>query len=182
MRAALLIVDMQEMLVPLVWRGEELAARIAALARKARENGVPVIALRQIGAPGTDFDPESPGTRVSALLGLEPVDVVVDKTATDSFYRTGLAGLLVDRAVDTVVLTGLATDYCVDATARSAQSHGLDVVLVADGHAPSSDGDPTTGLTAEQVVARHNLLLSTAIHPGGRLRVLPSAEVEFTGP
>ncbi|MFC9251533.1 cysteine hydrolase family protein [Amycolatopsis thailandensis] len=182
MRAALLIVDMQEMLVSLVWRGEELAARIAALARKARDLGVPVIALRQVGAPGTDFDPAAPGTRLSPLLGLEPVDVVVDKTATDSFHRTGLAGLLVDRGVDTVVLTGLATDYCVDATARSAQSHGLDVVLVADGHAPSSDGDPTVGLTAEQVIARHNLILATAIHPGGRLRVVPSAEVEFTGP
>ncbi|WP_101608597.1 cysteine hydrolase family protein [Amycolatopsis sp. BJA-103] len=180
MRAALLIVDMQEMLVPLVWRGEELASRIAALAREARAHGVPVIALRQIGASGTDFDPDSPGTRLSPLLGLEPVDVVVDKTATDSFYRTGLAGLLVERGVDTVVLTGLATDYCVDATARSAQSHGLDVVLVGDGHAPSADGDPTMGLTAEQVIARHNLILATAIHPGGRLRVVPAAEVAFT--
>ncbi|WP_414940247.1 isochorismatase family protein [Amycolatopsis sp. cmx-11-51] len=180
MRAALLIVDMQELLVPLVWRGEELATRIAALAGEAREQGVPVIALRQIGASGTDFDPASPGTRLSPLLGLEPIDVVVEKTATDSFYRTGLAALLVERGVDTVVLTGLATDYCVDATARSAQSHGLDVVLVGDGHAPSADGDPTTGLTAEQVIARHNLILGTAIHPGGRLRVVPAVEVEFT--
>ncbi|MFE9748789.1 isochorismatase family protein [Saccharothrix saharensis] len=179
MSAALLIVDMQEMLVPLVWRGEELADRIAALAREARRHGAPVIALRQIGPSGTEFDPEQPGTRISARIGLEPTDLVVPKTATDAFYRTDLAALLAERDVDTVVLTGLATDYCVDATARSALSHGLDVVLVRDGHSPAADGDPAAGLTAEQVVARHNRLLGTAVHPGGTLRLVAAADVAF---
>ncbi|NUS63880.1 MAG: isochorismatase family protein [Saccharothrix sp.] len=176
----MLIVDVQEVLVPLVWRGAELADRIAALARKARRAGVPVVALRQIGAGGAEFDPESPGTRISARVGLRPSDVVVDKTATDAFYRTGLAALLAERDVDTVVLTGLATDYCVDATARSALSHGLDVVLVSDGHAPAADGDPAAGLTAEQVIDRHNRILSTAVHPGGTLSLAAAAEIGFT--
>lgn len=180
MRPALLIVDVQEMLVPLVWRGAELVDRIAALARAARRGGVPVVALRQIGAAGTEFDPESPGTRISARLGLEPSDVVVDKTATDAFYRTGLAALLAERDIDTVVLTGLATDYCVDATARSALSHGFDVVLVGDGHAPAADGDPAAGLTAEQVIDRHNRILAAAVHPGGTLRLAAAAEIGFT--
>ncbi|ROP42435.1 isochorismatase family protein [Saccharothrix texasensis] len=179
MRAALLIVDVQEVLVPLVWRGEELADRVAALAREARRAGVPVIALRQVGPGGTEFDPDSPGARISARLRLEPTDVVVDKTATDAFYRTDLAALLAERDVDTVVLTGLATDYCVDATARSALSHGLDVVLVSDGHSPAADGDPGARLTAEQVVDRHNRLLSTAVHPGGTVRLVPAAQVAF---
>ena len=179
MTPALLIVDMQDMLLPLVWRGEELADRIAALAREARRAGAPVVALRQIGPRGTEFDPDSPGTFISARLGLEPTDLVVPKTATDAFYRTDLAALLAERDVDTVVLTGLATDYCVDATARSALSHGLDVVLVADGHSPAADGDPAAGLTAEQVVDRHNRILGSAVHPGGVLRVVAAAEVVF---
>ncbi|WP_367127288.1 isochorismatase family cysteine hydrolase [Saccharothrix sp. HUAS TT1] len=179
MKAALLIVDVQEVLIPLVRRGPELADRIAVLARRARRAGAPVIALQQIGPSGTTFDPASPGTRLSPRLGLESIDEVVRKTATDAFYRTGLAALLAERDVDTVVLTGVATDYCVDATARSALSHGLDVVLVGDGHAPAADGDPEAGLTAEQVVDRHNRILSRAVHPGGRLRVVPAAEVSF---
>ncbi len=179
MNAALVIVDMQEILIPLVWRGAELADRISALARTARRNGVPVVAVQQIGASGTTFDPESPGTRLSARLGLEPTDVVVRKTATDAFYGTDLAALLVERDVDTVVLTGVATDYCVDATARSAQSHGLDVVLVGDGHAPAASGDPEAGLSAEQIIDRHNRILAQAVHPGGILRVLAASEVVF---
>ncbi|MCK2239241.1 MULTISPECIES: isochorismatase family protein [unclassified Crossiella] len=179
MKPALVIVDMQEVLIPLVWQGMELADRIAALAWDARQHGVPVIAIQQFGPSGSMFDPGSPGTRISARLGLEPTDVVVPKTATDSFYRSDLAEFLTARGVDTLVLTGVATDYCVDATARSAQSHGLDVVLVSDGHAPAAGGDPVAGLTAEQIIDRHNRLLSTAIHPGGALSLCAAAEVVF---
>jgi nicotinamidase-related amidase len=178
-KPALLIVDMQEMLIPLVWRGEELADRIAALAHTARAAGTPVIALRQVGPGGTTFDPDTPGTGLSPRLGLEPTDVVIHKTATDAFYRTDLAAVLGSRDVDTVVLTGLATDYCVDTTARSALSHGLDVVLVADAHSPAADGDPEAGLTPAQIIDRHNRILSTAIHPGGTLRLLAASDVVF---
>lgn len=77
-----------------------------------------------------------------------------------------------------VVITGAATDYCIDATARSALSLGFNVVLVEDAHAPVIDSD--TPLTAEQIVAHHNEILSQAIHPGGTLRVVAAADV-FAG-
>lgn len=179
MQAALVIVDMQEMLIPLVRRGEELADRISSLAREARRAGAPVVALRQIGPKGSDFDPDSPGTRLSPRLGLGPGDVVIHKTATDGFYDTDLAARLAGWGVDTIVLTGLATDYCVDATARSALSHGLDVVLVSDGHAPAADGDPEAGLSAEQIIRRHNRILSTGVHPGGTVRLVAARDVVF---
>lgn len=179
MKTALLIVDMQELLIPLVWRGEELAERIAALARDARRAGAPVVAVRQIGPAGTTFDPASPATRLSPRLGLERADVVVHKTATDAFYGTDLAEMFASREIDTIVLAGVATDYCVDATARSAQSHGFDVVLVGDGHSPVADGDPAAGLTAEQVIERHNRILSTSVHPGGTVRLCAAADVAF---
>ncbi|MGC7094443.1 isochorismatase family protein [Amycolatopsis lurida] len=177
MNAALVIVDVQEMLVPLVWRGGELTGRIAGLAREARRHQVPVIALQQIGPSGSEFDPDNPGTRLSSRLGLEPGDVVIQKTATDAFYGTHLAALLAERDVDTIVLTGIATDYCVDATARSALSHGLDVVLVSDAHAPVAEGDPAVGLSAEQIIARHNRILVEAKHPGGELTLRAAAEI-----
>ena len=75
------------------------------------------------------------------------------------------------------MLSGVATDYCVDATARSALSHGLDVVLVSDGHAPAATGDPHAGLTPAQIVDHHNWVLSHAIRPGGWLRLAAAADV-----
>lgn len=173
MKPALVIVDVQEVLIPFIWRGAELADLIADLADRARAHGVPVVALQQVG--GAMFAPEAPGTRLSARLRLQPQDFVVQKSATDGFYRSDLATVLED--VDTIVLTGVATDYCVDATARAAVSREFDVVLVEDGHSTAATGDPEAGLTAEQIVRRHNRLLSAMIHPGGTVTVRSSGTI-----
>ena len=175
---ALLIIDMQAALVPELWRGEELADRIPLLAERARDRGAPVVAIQQTGPAATPFDPINPGWQLSPRLRLHDDDLRLRKSATDSFFRTNLAELLAERDVDTVVITGAATDYCVDATARSALSHGFDVILVGDGHAPAGV-ESDAGLTAEQIISHHNRVLSQAIHPGGTLRVV-AAEDTFT--
>jgi nicotinamidase-related amidase len=175
--AALLIIDMQTALVPALWLGEELASRITLVAQRARSQGVPVIAIQQTGPAGTPFDPEDPGWQLSPRLRLQDDDLRLRKSATDSFFRTNLAEILAARDVDTVVITGAATDYCVDATARSALSHAFDVILLGDGHAPGAEGD--ADLSPEQIVRHHNQILSQAIHPGGALRVV-TAEAVFT--
>ncbi|KJK46913.1 isochorismatase hydrolase [Lentzea aerocolonigenes] len=167
----MLIVDMQEVLIPVVWQGPELADRIAELADRARTNGVQVIALQQVGGPM--FEPGAPGTELSRRLRLRPEDTVIRKTATDGFYESGLHQALEDAG--TIVLTGVGTDYCVDATVRAAVSRGFDVILVEDGH--STVPDPEAGLTAEQIIARHNRILSNAVHPGGTVKVRPAGKI-----
>jgi nicotinamidase/pyrazinamidase len=49
---------------------------------------------------------------------------------------TGLDGLLRDRETERVVVLGLATDYCVKATALDAARLGYDALVVADGVRP----------------------------------------------
>jgi len=171
---ALLIIDMQSALVRNLWRGEELTERIALLAQRARRQGAPVVAIQQTGPARSRFDPADPCWQLSPHLHPSDEDLRVHKSATDSFFRTDLAELLARRDVDTVAITGAATDYCVDATARSELSHGFDVVLVGDAHAPV---ESDTGLTPEQIVAHHNQILSQAIHPGGNLRVVAAPTV-----
>ena len=46
---------------------------------------------------------------------------------------TALDGMLRERSVQRVVVLGLATDYCVKATALDAMSLGYDATVVADG-------------------------------------------------
>jgi nicotinamidase-related amidase len=177
MSLALLVIDMQEALVPVIWRGDELADRIAVLAQAARTRHVPVIFTQQTGPAGSPLDPDQPGWQLSAGLGVQPADLQLRKAATDSFFATNLADLLAARDVDSVVITGVATDYCVDATAQSALSHGLNVVLVSDGHAPAARGNPGSALAAEQIIDHYNWVLSHAIHPGGQLTLHAAADV-----
>ena len=50
----------------------------------------------------------------------------------DKETRTGLAGYLKERRIDTVFVTGLATDFCVAWTAIDARNAGLNVYVVDD--------------------------------------------------
>lgn len=52
---------------------------------------------------------------------------------TGAESSTGLAGQLEQRGVRTVVVVGLALDYCVKETALDAVKAGFDAVLLADG-------------------------------------------------
>lgn len=76
------------------------------------------------GTPGAELHPD---------LDRDAIDLVLDKgTVPDTegysgFDATGLAALLRERGVDAVTVVGLATDYCVRATALDARAEGFDV-------------------------------------------------------
>ena len=80
------------------------------------------------GTPGADFHP--------ALL-VRPDGIIVDKgtdpavEAYSGFQGTGLAEKLRARQVDTVYITGLATDYCVKANVFDAPAAGFRTFVVA---------------------------------------------------
>lgn len=81
-------------------------------------------------------------------------------------------------------VTGFATEICVESTARRALSLRYDVVLVADAHTTSlrPDPDPDSGPYAapEVSIAHHNEIYRNLRFPGRRIRVLRTAEVDFT--
>ena len=78
---------------------------------------------------------DTPGAELHPALDARRVDVVVDKgrdPATEGysgFDGTDLAALLRERGIDRVTVAGLATDYCVRATALDALREGFAVIL-----------------------------------------------------
>ena len=57
---------------------------------------------------------------------------------------TGLAGLLRERSIESVVVVGLATDVCVEATALSAASAGFETTVLWDATRPVYTDAATT--------------------------------------
>jgi len=55
---------------------------------------------------------------ILSSLEKEADDLIISKTANDSFYKTSLKDDLVRFGVDEVVVTGCATDFCVDSTVK----------------------------------------------------------------
>jgi len=76
---------------------------------------------------------------VPALGRYVPPAGIIDKPAYSAFSNSSLAGLLVERGIGTIVITGAETDVCVLSTVLGAVDLGFRVVIVEDALCSSSD-------------------------------------------
>jgi nicotinamidase-related amidase len=133
---AMLIVDMQVGLLNGAPKHDlsGVIARINSLAARVRARSGRVIFIQHCGGKGDDFEPQTSGWQLLPELERDGADIVVRKDLNDPFAGTDLQDRLSEIAPDRLLITGWATDLCVDATVRSAVSHHHDVVVVTDGH------------------------------------------------
>jgi nicotinamidase-related amidase len=61
-----------------------------------------------------------------------PAEIVIDKNCSSPFNGTGIDQILRNLELETLVLTGTATDMCVETTARDAADRGYNVIVVDD--------------------------------------------------
>ena len=175
MQPALIIIDMQTALVKGAFREQAVLEGVGRLADRCRAAKVPVIYIQHNHASFEPMMKGQPGWTLHPAIAPEPGDLVIEKQASDAFYATELGETLRQLGVDTVMLTGMQTEYCVDTTARSALSHEFNVMLISDCH---TTGNAT--LTAEQIIAHHNATLPNVVHPSVAICALRSSEVTFS--
>ena len=84
---------------------------------------------------------DSDGYALWEGLGVQPEDALVEKTRYSAFIRgaSDVEPLLRKRGVDTVIVTGVATNVCCESTARDAMMLGFRTIMVADANAAPSD-------------------------------------------
>lgn len=177
MTTALLIIDVQQALCSGEYECldiQRVLGNINSLSIKARETGIPVV-LVQHEAKDDLLQHGSKGWQLADGLETSAQDLRVRKTTRDSFYQTPLQALLQDQGTDRLIICGLQTDYCVNATVRQALNLGYDVVLAADAHSTVDNGN----LKAEDIIAEHNADLAHLTGPVARIDVLPTAKINL---
>jgi len=154
-RAALLIIDMQnDFCAPGGYlqkeRGydvafaETVAANIETMLAAARDAGMLVVWIRSIydfkylaaphivkrGQEGCCLE----GSWGVEFFKLEPRanEPVVDKHHYSAFIGTSLDDILREHAIETLIVTGVATNVCVDSTLRDGFFAGYYIVLLED--------------------------------------------------
>ena len=149
----------------------DVIANAARLAAQCREAGVLVVLVRvAFAADGRDrlapradeagWGSQKPAPDFSELvpeLGRQESDLVVTKRQWGAFYGTELDLELRRRGIRTIVLGGIATNFGVESTARSAYERGYEQVFVEDAMA---------GMTAEA----HAFAVKTIFPRIGRVR------------
>lgn len=181
-KSALLIIDVQQDLFSgpnAAYRGDEVMARIAELAGRARAAGVPVVYVQHDGEPTDALCAiDTPGWEIHPAVAPHEGDTIVHKVNSDGFHRTNLGETLRALGAETLYVSGFASQFCVDATSRRATSEGYDVVLVSDAHTtfPALEGSP---LSPEQIVAHHNATLPNLAYRDRKVVTQPAADVDF---
>lgn len=146
-RSALLIIDMINALdfpegAQLLRHALPAARRVARLKARLKRQGVPAIYVndnfthwqnefREVVAICSQDGVR--GAPLAHLLAPENDDYTVLKPQHSAFYGTPLEALLRYLDVRRVILTGIAGDHCVLASAMDAHMRRLDVVVVQDG-------------------------------------------------
>lgn len=151
-RIAVLVVDAQNDFFPggalPVPGGDAILPAVNAILGRAREEDRPVIASRDWHPPDhSSFQTQggpwpvhcvrgTAGAELHGGLELPPLFTMVhkatrpDRDAYSAFQETGLANFLRAGGVTTLVVGGLALDYCVKASCLEARREGFAVRLV----------------------------------------------------
>ena len=125
--------------------GRTIVEPIGKLLSTARHCKVPVIFTQELHRAemvdfGRELDYEEPvhclegseGADYVAALRPQQGDFTIAKRRYSAFFATDLDILLRGLGVDTLILTGVATDVCVRATAQDAHQHDYRVVVVPE--------------------------------------------------
>ncbi|AZD01826.1 cysteine hydrolase family protein [Pseudomonas chlororaphis] len=172
-RPALLIVDMQVGLFhgpEQPFEGQRVLDNINQLIHRARQAGAPVIAVRHTGPQGSPIAAGSAPWQLLPQLQLEASDRRLDKTRPNCFVGTGLAEHLRAAQVDELVIVGMKTQYCIDATCRATLDLGFAAVLAEDAHTCMD----TPALPARAIIDHHNATLD-----GAFVRRVKTADIRF---
>jgi nicotinamidase-related amidase len=160
----LLVIDMQVALFAgsTKWDAAGLVSRINRLSRHIRGSGGRVIFVRHTEDSG-ELKAGDPGWQLLPDLDVEEEDAVISKSTCDCFAATKLSKLIPPQATARLIVTGCATDFCVDTTVRSAAVRGYNVWAPEDGHTTAD----RPHLSAEQVIGHHNYIWSGFIGARG---------------
>jgi nicotinamidase-related amidase len=161
-RMALINVDMQNRFVNVPhYNGLALLDRINRFADVCRAIGILVIHTRgvvradgsnagvfgEIYPPAVEVFSNVAEIALHPQLVVEPHDIILDKPRYGAFHATDLEMILRSNGIDTVVITGIATNVCCETTAREAMVRDFRVFFLSDGTAAK----PMGGLSIEEM-------------------------------
>ena len=156
---ALLIIDIQNDYFPggkMELEGADAAAAKASSALAAfRKQNLPVFHVRHLSVrPGsTFFIPGTRGAEIHAAVQPASGEAVIEKNFPNSFRGTALESALKEKGIRNLVVAGMMTHMCVDASVRHAADLGYKITLLGDACATRAQSYAGETVPARQVHA-----------------------------
>ncbi len=153
---ALVVWDVQNRLVNMIFNKEEFTQNLKGLIKQARNSNIPIIyskifpvpkeyessfrtylSLRRIGADDPKklanfMQPGSPEAEIYSEVAPLDTDVVIDKPGTSFFIGTNLDYMLRNRGITTILWSGISTEHGISSSARDSACRGFYTIVVDD--------------------------------------------------
>jgi nicotinamidase-related amidase len=136
-RTALLVVDLQERLLPAITSHERVLANSLLLLRRAREIALPVVVTTQYRRGLGETVPS-----VRELAGVEPLDKTSFGCFGDDAFRAHLKSL----GRDQLLVAGIEAHICVTQTVLGALATGYRVHVASDAVGSRTEANRQVGL------------------------------------
>lgn len=140
-KCVLIIVDVQNAIISEgpAYEGDFIACLKDSL-KLADQYRIETIYVRHDDGVGSPLERGSQGWEIYDEIAPQKEVFVVDKVYNSAFHETDFDAYLKAKGYDTLIITGMQTEYCIDATVKSAFDLGYEIIIPEKGHTTMDNG------------------------------------------
>lgn len=128
----LLVVDTQKAITNnKLYQFDLFVDNVSKLIKTARENNIEVIYIRHNDGIDEELTPGNDGFEIYERFQPLPNEKIFDKKVNSAFKESGLFTYLQNNNEKDIIIVGLQTDYCIDATIKCGFDHGFHMLVPA---------------------------------------------------
>jgi nicotinamidase-related amidase len=138
MKEGLIIIDIQndyfDMGTMTLVNSDNACKNAKLLLDRFRSKNLPVIFIQHIATrpSATFFLPNTKGSEIHKIVNPMENEKVIIKHLPNSFKETDLLDFLKEKQITDLVICGMMTHMCVDATTRAAKDFGFNITVIGD--------------------------------------------------
>lgn len=126
----LLVVDTQKCITnDSLYNFDIFVSNVKTLIKGARENKIEVIYVRHDDGTSQALTRGTDGFEIYEEFEPDNEEKIFDKTVNSPFKDTGLLEYLIGKQIKQIIVVGLQTEYCIDATIKCGFEHGFDMIV-----------------------------------------------------
>ncbi|RXQ95743.1 cysteine hydrolase [Ancylomarina salipaludis] len=138
MKTALVLIDIQNDYFKdgkmELYNPEKAGDNAKLLLNAFRKNKMPVIHIQHLSTrpESAFFIPQTPGAEINERVSPLNNEKIIIKHYPNSFRETDLLDYLKNMGIEKLVICGMMTHMCVDATTRAAKDFGFECLVIGD--------------------------------------------------
>lgn len=137
---ALLVVDVQNAIVNgSLYKMDQVLENIQTIISECREKGIEVIYIQHTEIDDDHFRLGSHGWKIHDSIKPRPHEQVIRKHYNSAFKDTPLKTYLELLGFSQLIIIGLQTEYCIDATIKAAFEYGYHLTIPEDTNTTCGD-------------------------------------------